>query len=92
MPEHAADYGATRLIRPTSYDDTLIAFLSFDSLKFTKRTKAGDTIHAKIKVLEKRETKDATRGVMKRELQVINQRGEVMQEGIQAFLLKRKPA
>ncbi|NBR27917.1 MAG: acyl dehydratase [Betaproteobacteria bacterium] len=74
------------------YDDTLIAFLGFDSLKFTKPTKAGDTIHAKIKVLEKRETKDATRGVMKRELQVINQRGEVVQEGIQAFLLKRKPA
>ena len=70
----------------------LIAFLGFDSLKFTKPTKAGDTIHAKIKVLEKRETKDATRGVMKRELQVINQRGEVVQEGIQAFLLKRKPA
>ena len=73
------------------YDDTLIAFLGFDSLKFTKPTKAGDTIHAKIKVLEKRETKDPTRGVMKRELLVINQRGEVVQEGIQAFLLKRKP-
>jgi hypothetical protein len=29
---------------------------------------------------------------MKRQLQVINQRGEVVQEGIQAFLMKRKPA
>ena len=73
------------------YDDTLIAFLGFDSLKFTRPTKAGDTIRARIKVLEKRETKDPMRGVMKRELQVINQRGEVVQEGIQAFLLKRKP-
>lgn len=74
------------------YDDTLIAFLGFDSLKFTKPVKAGDTIRAKIKVLEKRETKDPGRGVMKRELLVTNQRGEVVQEGIQAFLLKRKPA
>ena len=74
------------------YDDTLIAFLGFDSLKFTKPVKAGDTIHARIKVLEKRETSNPERGVMKRQLQVLNQRGEVVQEGIQAFLLKRKPA
>lgn len=29
---------------------------------------------------------------MRRQLQVLNQRGEVVQEGIQAFLLKRKAA
>jgi acyl dehydratase len=74
------------------YDDTLIAFLGFDSLKFTKPVKPGDTIHARATVLEKRETSNAERGVMKRRLQVVNQRGEVVQEGIQAFLLKRKPA
>jgi acyl dehydratase len=74
------------------YDDTLIAFLGFDSLKFTNPVKPGDTIHAKIKVLEKRETSRPDRGVMKRELLVINQHGVVVQQGIQAFLLKRKPA
>ena len=74
------------------YDDTLIAFLGFENLKFTKPVQPGDTIHARIKVLEKRETSNADRGVMKRQLQVLNQRGEVVQEGIQAFLLKRKPA
>ncbi len=72
------------------YDDTLIAFLGFENLKFTKPVKPGDTIRARIKVLEKRETSNADRGVMKRQLQVLNQRGEVVQEGIQAFLLKRK--
>jgi acyl dehydratase len=74
------------------YDDTLIAFLGFDSLKFTKPVKPGDTIYARIKVLEKRETSNPERGVMKRELKVLNQRGEVVQEALQAFLLKRKPA
>ena len=74
------------------YDDTIIAFLGFDSLKFTNPVKAGDTIHARIKVLEKRETSRPDRGVMKRQLQVLNQRGEVVQDAIQAFLLKRKPA
>lgn len=74
------------------YDDTLIAFLGFDSLKFTNPVKAGDTIHAELKVLEKRETSRADRGVMKRELKVYNQRGEMVQDAVQAFLLKRKPA
>ena len=74
------------------YDDTLIAFLGFDSLKFTTPVKPGDPIHARIKVLEKRETSRPDRGVMKRQLQVLNQRGEVVQEGVQAFLLKRRPA
>jgi acyl dehydratase len=74
------------------YDDTLIAFLGFEDLRFTKPVKPGDTIHARVKVLEKLETSKPDRGVMKRQLLVINQRGEVVQEGRQAFLLKRKPA
>ena len=71
------------------YDDTLIAFLGFDSLKFTKPVKIGDTVRARIEVLEKRETSKPDRGVMKRLLQVINQRDDVVQEGVQVFLLKR---
>jgi acyl dehydratase len=74
------------------YDDTLIAFLGFESLKFTKPVKIGDTIHAKVIVTEVTETSKPDRGVMKRQLQVINQHGEIVQEGIQAFLMKRKPA
>jgi acyl dehydratase len=74
------------------YDDTLIAFLGFDSLKFTRPVRPGDTIRAKVKVTEKRETSNPERGVMKRQLQVLNQMNEVVQEGVQAFLLKRKQA
>jgi acyl dehydratase len=74
------------------YDDTLIAFLGFESLKFTKPVKIGDTIHAKVTVTEVTETSKPDRGVMKRQLQVINQHGEIVQDGIQAFLMKRKPA
>ena len=72
------------------YDDTAIAFLGFENLRFTKTVKPGDTIHAKIKVLEKSETSKNDRGVIKRQLQVINQHGDVDQEGFQAFLIKRK--
>ena len=73
------------------YDDTLIAFLGFESLKFTKPVKIGDTIHAKVTVTEVTETSKPDRGVMKRQLHVINQHGEIVQDGIQAFLMKRKP-
>jgi acyl dehydratase len=73
------------------YDDTLIAFLGFENLRFTKPVKIGDTIHAKVTVTEVTETSKPDRGIMKRLLQVINQNGEVVQEGIQAFLLHKKP-
>jgi len=74
------------------YDDTLIAFLGFDSLKFTLPVKIGDTVRVRVEVLEKRETSKPDRGVMKRLLQVLNHRDEVVQEGVQAFLLKKKSA
>src|SRR3972149_8739822 len=74
------------------YDDTLIAFLGFEDLRFTKPVRPGDTIHARVKVLEKHETSRPERGIMKRQLPVLNQRGEVVQEGVQAFLLKRTPS
>ena len=72
------------------YDDTLIAFLGFENLRFTKPVKIGDTIHAKVTVTELKETSKQDRGVMKRLLQVINQHGETVQEGVQSFLLHRK--
>ena len=74
------------------YDDTLIAFLGFENLRFTKPVKPGDTIHAVVTVLERRETSRPDRGVMKRQLHVVNQRGDVVQEGVQTFLLKRRLA
>ena len=72
------------------YDDTLIAFLGFDSLRFTKPVKIGDTIRARVEVLEKKATSKPDRGVMKRLLQVSNQNDEIVQEGVQVFLLKTK--
>ena len=73
------------------YDDTLIAFLGFDSLKFTKPVLIGDTIHARLTVLETRETSKPDRGIMKRKFEVLNQHGDVVQDGIQVFMLKKKP-
>jgi acyl dehydratase len=73
------------------YDDTIIAFLGWDNLRFLGPIKMGDTIHAKITVMERRETSKPDRGILKRKMEIINQRGEVVQEGVQAFMIKRKP-
>jgi acyl dehydratase len=73
------------------YDDTLIAFLGFNRLKFTAPVRAGDTVHARIKVLERNETSKSDRGVVVRELKVFNQDGVCVQDAEQAFLIKRRP-
>src|SRR5574337_1671467 len=49
--------------------------------KFKGPIKIGDTIRVKAKVLAKRETSKKDRGIVTLERQVVNQRGEVVQEG-----------
>ena len=71
------------------YDDTLIAFVGFDSLKFNKPVFIGDTIHARVSAVEKKETSKPDRGILKRKFEVLNQNGDIVQEGVQVFLLKR---
>ena len=54
------------------YDDTLIAFLGMENLRFTNPVRAGDTIRARIRVLDRRETSKPDRGIVRRELRVLN--------------------
>ena len=74
------------------YDETLIAFLGMDKLRFTKPVKIGDTVRARIRVTDRRETSRPDRGIVQRALQVLNQRDEVVLEAEQNFLIKRRPA
>jgi acyl dehydratase len=85
-------FAAGLLFQLHLYDDTLVAFLGFDKLKFTGPVKIGDTIHAVTKVIDRRETSKPDRGVVKRDLRVYNQRGEMVLEAETNFLIKRRPA
>ena len=85
-------FAAGLLFQLHLYDDTLIAFLGFDKLYFTAPVRIGDTLRARIQVTERRETSRPDRGIVQRLLEVRNQRGEVVLEAIQAFLIKRRPA
>ena len=85
-------FAAGLLFQLHLYDDTLIAFLGFDKLRFTKPVKIGDTVRAKIRVTGKRETSRSDRGIVRRELLVLNQRDEIVLEADQSFLIKRRPS
>ena len=74
----------------TDYDsDGVLAFLGL-TWKFSGPIKFGDTIHAVIRIASKRETSKPDRGIMVQAIQVLNQRGEVVQEGEFTSLMKRR--
>ncbi|MBE3587921.1 MAG: MaoC family dehydratase N-terminal domain-containing protein [Thermoanaerobacteraceae bacterium] len=57
-----------------------LAFLGLDDWRFVKPVKFGDTIKVKRKVSAKKETKP-DRGIVTFDIEVINQNGEVVQQG-----------
>ncbi len=84
-------FAAGLLFQLHLYDDTLIAFLGFDKLYFTAPVRIGDTLRARVQVTDRRETSRPDRGIVQRVLEVRNQRGEVVLEAIQTFLIRRRP-
>jgi acyl dehydratase len=59
--------------------------------KFKGPIKIGDTIRVRARVTAKRETSKADQGLITLERSVVNQRGEVVQEGETDVLVKRRP-
>lgn len=66
----------TRAMRPYA----TLAFLGL-RWKFKGPIKIGDTIKVRARVISKKETSKPDRGIVTLERQVINQKGEVVQEG-----------
>lgn len=61
--------------------------------KFTGAIKAGDTIHVVQTVTEARKSSKPGRGILTRRIDIVNQRGEVVQTGEWAVLVRsRDPA
>lgn len=73
------------------FDGTGIALLDIDDWKFLAPVFIGDTIHAKVTVHEKKESKSKKdRGVIRFWVQLIKQDGTVTQEGIQTIMVRRE--
>ncbi|GAB4202283.1 MAG: MaoC/PaaZ C-terminal domain-containing protein [Roseiflexaceae bacterium] len=71
--------------------DGVIAFLGLN-WSFSAPIRLGDTIHGVFRVTELRPTSKPDRGIMQLSVQVLNQRGEPVQEGQFTMMLKRKPS
>lgn len=68
-----------------------IAFLSVGNVRTTRPVLLGDTVHAKVTLLEKRLTSKGHAGVVITSHQVRNQREEVVMEYEMTRLLKLRP-
>jgi acyl dehydratase len=68
------------------------ATLAFLGLKwrFKGPIKIGDTIKARMKIIDKRETSKPDRGIVIVQRAVLNQRGEVVQEGETEIMVERR--
>lgn len=79
------------VVRLGIFEGSTIALLGVEQWRFKGPIFAGDTVHVVLTIKETRLTSDGTRGVLIREYQLVNQRGEVVQQGIMPLLVKRAP-
>jgi acyl dehydratase len=72
------------------YDDTVIALVGLDKVRFKGPLRPGDTIHVESEVIDLKETSNPERGIMVHRSKCINQRGEVIIEAEATHLMKRR--
>jgi acyl dehydratase len=70
-------------------DGTALAFLGLE-WAFKGAIKLGDTITVKLRVEDTRETTKPDRGIVRLRTTIVNQRDEVVQEGTQTLLMRRR--
>lgn len=84
---------ATGLIARTGlFDGTAVAFLGIDGWRFSGPIQFGDTIHVEFEITAMRQTSNPTTGIITRAVEIVNQRGDVVQSGDMTVMLRRRPA
>ena len=79
------------LINQTTYfDGTVVAQKGHKNVVFTKGVVNGDTIYAKVKIVEKNDMGKSDRGEIVFDVDVINQRGEVCSKSTRTLLMKKR--
>ncbi|MFW6028108.1 MAG: MaoC/PaaZ C-terminal domain-containing protein [bacterium] len=85
---------AQGLMWRTNYTQgTGIASLGWDKWSFRKPIVIGDTVHARWTIKDKRESKSQENtGIVTEFVELINQRGEVVQQGEHITMVRLRPA
>lgn len=79
------------LVRLGIFEGSAIAALEHHWV-FKGPIKLGDTVHTRVTIVDLRETRDGRRGVLQRKVEIVNQRGEVVQIGHAKMLIAKRPA
>jgi len=77
--------GSRAIVRPFA----TLAFLGL-RWRFKGPIKIGDTIKVRMRVSDKKETSKPDRGIVRIQRSVLNQRGEVVQEGDTELMIERR--
>lgn len=71
-------------------DGTAIAFLGIEEWKFAKPILFGDTVRVRMTVADVRPSSKPGSGVLKRRMELLNQRGETVQSGVFVTLVRAR--
>ncbi|AWT51579.1 MaoC/PaaZ C-terminal domain-containing protein [Mycolicibacterium smegmatis] len=81
---------ATGLLQRTGmFEGSAVALLGYSEWRFTKPLFVGDTVYTRMRVLGLRPTSCGRRGIISRSIELVNQDGEIVQQGISDFMLWR---
>lgn len=72
------------------YENTSIASLGWDRVRFRAPVFPGDTLRVRVRFESKRETRDGARGIVLERLWLLNQRDETVIEAEHSALLKKR--
>jgi acyl dehydratase len=78
------------MVRMGVFEGTALAGLEYSDWVFKAPICIGDTVHCRMTITETRLTSDGKRGVIQRQMELINQRGEVVQVGKARNLMARR--
>ena len=79
------------LVRLNIFEGTIVAFYGIDEWRFRAPIKIGDTIHSVAKVVEKKESKKEAQGLVTFRVDVLNQEGTSVMEGMVKVIVKKRP-
>jgi acyl dehydratase len=69
--------------------NAVIAALGFSNWQYLAPLFVGDTVHVEVVIVGKRPTADGRRGVIDKQIKLLNQSGQVAQDGVSQTLVHR---
>jgi acyl dehydratase len=71
-------------------EGTILAFLGINKLSFGKYVRPGDTIHAEVEIIDKRESSKPGRGIVTSRFTGVNQDGDAVLDGETVIMLRKR--